>query len=141
MITSLRTEFADFMDGEAPKKPRRRHVSLATGVAAYPLMREIAEKLEEAFPSLTVSVYCIKNNFFGEQITVAGLLTATDIIEQLTGKDLGTELLLPSAVLRAGGDLFLDDKTPREVARTLKTRLRFVDNDGEALVRALLGQK
>jgi putative radical SAM enzyme (TIGR03279 family) len=141
MITSLRTEFFDCMEGGAQKKARRRRVSLATGEAAYPLMCEIADVMQKAFSHLSVQVYCIKNNFFGEHITVAGLLTATDIIEQLSGKDLGDELLLPSAVLRADGDLFLDDKTPREVARTLKTRLRFVDNDGDALARALLGRK
>ena len=139
MITSLRTEFLDCMEGEGGKT-RRRTVSVATGVAAYPLMCELADLMMKAFPHLTVKVYCIKNNFFGEHITVAGLLTATDIIEQLQGKDLGNELLLPSAVLRADGDLFLDDKTPREVARTLKTRLRFVDNGGEELALAMLGR-
>lgn len=141
MICSLRTEFGFWEQEQMPKKARKRHVSLATGMAAYPLMCELAQRMEAAFPHLCIRVYAIRNDFFGEQITVAGLLTAQDIIAQLRDEDLGSELLLPAAVLRAGGDLFLDDKTPKDVARALGTPLRFVENDGAALAAALLGVK
>ena len=141
MITSLRTEFSDFLTAAEGRRMRARRVSVATGEAAYPLLAEIAHQMELAFPHLSVKVYAIRNRFFGEQITVAGLLTASDIAAQLADADLGDELLLPAATLRAGGDLFLDDITPRELSRRLGVRLRFVENDGEALARALLGRK
>lgn len=141
MITSLRTEFSDFLAEPPRKKMRKRRISLATGVASYPLMCNIARQMEQAFPQLSVTVYEIRNRFFGEQITVAGLLTASDIAAQLADAELGEELLLPAATLRAGGDLFLDDVTPRELSRRLGVRLRFVENDGEALARAILGRK
>ncbi|MBO5051017.1 MAG: DUF512 domain-containing protein [Clostridia bacterium] len=141
MITSLRTEFADWQTYDAAPGECRRTVSLATGVAAYPLLCEIAHRMEKAFPGLVVQVYEIKNRFFGESITVAGLLTAGDIIEQLQGQSLGDELLLPAAVLRSEGDLFLDDKTPAEVEATLGCAIRFVENDGAALAAAILGEE
>ncbi len=139
MITSLRTEFDGYMTYLADGKTRHRSVSVATGVAAYPLIRTLAKEMEKAFPGLSVQVYEINNHFFGENITVAGLLTAGDIEDQLAGRPLGEELLLPSAVLRSEGDLFLDGQTPAGLSAALGCRLRFVENDGAALVDAILG--
>jgi putative radical SAM enzyme (TIGR03279 family) len=139
MLTSLYTEFISWQNETKGKKllfPRT--VSIATGVSAYPMMCRIARSLERAFPRLSVNVYEIKNRFFGESITVAGLLTATDIIDQLKGKELGRALILPADVLRSEGDLFLDDKTPKDVERALGTSLRFAENDGAALAAAIL---
>ncbi len=140
MITSLRTEFADWQPYDAVCGECRREVAIATGVAAYPLMQEVAAKMERAFSGLTVHTYEIKNHFFGENITVAGLLTAGDIVAQLQGKPLGEVLLLPAAVLRSEGDLFLDDRSPEEVEKALACRVRFVENDGAALAAAILGE-
>lgn len=146
MITSLRTEFRDFCEEEAAGHHHRHHrekrvVSLATGVAAYSLIREIGAQMEEAFPHLEVHVYEVINHFFGEKITVAGLLTAGDIIDQLRDKELGEELILPAAVLRSEGDLFLDGKTPDDVANALHIPVTFTENDGMLLAAAILGKK
>ena len=142
MLTSMRAEFAAWEREEPVLRLRRpRELSIATGVAAYPTMCEIASRMMAAFPHLTVNVYEIKNNFFGEKITVAGLLTATDIIDQLKGKMLGKTLLLPAATLRSEGDLFLDGKTVRDVERALGVRVRMVESDGYDLAAALLGKK
>jgi NifB/MoaA-like Fe-S oxidoreductase len=104
-------------------------------------MQEVGARMQQAFPGLTVHTYEIKNHFFGENITVAGLLTAGDIIAQLQGKALGEVLLLPAAVLRSEGDMFLDDKTPAEVEEALGCRVCFVENDGAALATAILGEE
>ena len=139
MLTSLYTEFIAWQNENGGKKlflPRT--VSIATGVSAYPMMRKIAERMERMFPRLSVKVYEIKNYFFGESITVAGLLTATDIIGQLRGKELGRALILPADVLRSEGDVFLDDKTPKDVERALGVSLRFAENDGASLAAAIL---
>ena len=139
MLTSLYTEFISWQnENEGKKLFLPRTVSIATGVSAYPMMREIASEMERAFPRLSVKVYEIKNRFFGESITVAGLLTATDIIDQLQGKELGRALILPADVLRSEGDLFLDDKTPKDVERALGVPLRFAENDGASLAAAIL---
>ena len=71
---------------------------------------------------------------------MTGLLTGTDIGDVLLGKDLGDELLLSSSTLRAGGDLFLDDMTPKELSERLNVPIRFVESDGAALVDAILGK-
>ena len=140
MLTSFRTEFEEGRPLVRPRR-RRRTVSLATGVAAYPLLSELADRLMAENPWLSVRVYAIKNYFFGESITVAGLLTAGDIIDQLSGLDLGDVLLLPAATLRSERDLFLDGKTVRDVSRALSVRVEMCENDGEELSRRILGVK
>ena len=83
-------------------------------------------------------VFAIKNKFFGEKITVAGLVTATDIYEQLNGKELGSKLLIPSCMLRNEGDMFLDSITVEELSDRLGVDIEPVDNDGYALVDTIL---
>ena len=88
---------------------------------------------------LTVTVYPIVNNFFGKSVTVAGLITGGDIVEQLSGKALGDELLFPSVMLRADGDVFLDDMTPVELSARLGVPVRATESDGAKFICALLG--
>ena len=87
---------------------------------------------------LVCDVYSIKNEFFGEKITVAGLVTATDIYNQLKDKDLGDTLLIPSSMLRAERDMFLDSITVDELSQRLNVKIIPIDNDGYALVDAIL---
>ena len=95
----------------------------------------------ERVPECTVTVYEIENNFFGPEITVAGLLTGRDMAEQLSGAALGDELLIPANTLRAEGDLFLCGMTPLELSNILHVPVRTVRADGADLLCALLGDK
>ena len=89
---------------------------------------------------MEIHTYQIINHFFGETVTVAGLLTATDVIEQLQGCDLGDELLIPATMLRADEDVFLDDLTPADLSRALgNIPIRACRGDGTELIKALLG--
>lgn len=115
-----------------------RHISIATGVAAYPLLREIADMCQQKCNGLKCDVFAINNDFFGERITVAGLITATDIYNQLKNKKLGDTLLIPSSMLRAEGDMFLDGVTVEELSQKLNVKITPIDNDGYALVNAIL---
>ena len=92
---------------EVGEKSVDRHISIATGVSAYPLIRDIADKCEQKCKGLKCDVYAIKNNFFGEKITVSGLITATDIYEQLKDTDLGETLYIPSSMLPFSSSSFL----------------------------------
>ena len=92
-----------------------------------------------AVDGLEIRVYPIVNRFFGETITVAGLLTAKDMIEQLGDKPLGDELLFPATCLRAEGDLFLDDQTPEDLSRALRVPVCAVESEASDLIRKLLG--
>ena len=121
------------------KSPKKRIVSIATGYAAFAFISELAKRAERTKPGLKVNVYAIRNDFFGENITVAGLLTGKDIIAQLSDKTLGDLLLLPAVTLRAEGDLFLDGVTPAELSERLKVPVEFVKNDGAEFFDTVTG--
>ncbi len=142
MITSLLAEFdaeLPFLDEHlADYRPPRR-VSVCTGVAAYPTIRAMAARLEAAVEGLEIHVYEIINRFFGESVTVAGLLTGKDMSEQLAGKDLGDILYIPENTLRADEAMFLDDMTPAELSARLGVPVCAGRNDGAAFIREMLG--
>ncbi len=117
-----------------------RNITLITGEAAYPLLSNIVDNVSKKWHNFKCSVIAIKNNFFGGRITVTGLITGTDIIEQLQGKELGTELLISSSMLRHEGDMFLDSITVCEVEEKLNVKLTVVESDGWSLLDALHGQ-
>ncbi|MDE6993500.1 MAG: DUF512 domain-containing protein, partial [Lachnospiraceae bacterium] len=95
---------------------------------------------EERFPALHIHVYAITNEFFGERITVSGLLTGQDIIRQLQGRELGERILLPQNVLRSGEDYFLDDVTVGDVEKALQVKVDIVKSSGHDFVQAVLGR-
>ncbi len=120
---------------------KKRKISVATGEAAYPLIKDIVDRTKSKWHNLTCEVYPIKNEFFGGEITVTGLVTGTDIINQLKGKSLGTELIIPSVMLRHEKDKFLDDTTIFDLEKALGVRVRAVESDGADLVNALINKK
>lgn len=123
---------------------RKRRVSSVTGLLAAPYIQKFADRIEKNFPGNTLTVYPIRNDFFGERITVAGLITGQDLIRQMRekkeqGTDLGEELLIPVGMLRRGERVFLDDLTVDDVERELGMKTRIVWESGEDLVRAQTG--
>ncbi len=114
-------------------------ISLVTGKLAWPYIRRMAETMMRRFEGLSIHVYAIRNDFFGERITVSGLLTGQDIIRQLQGKSLGDRILLPQNVLRSGEDYFLDDITIGEMEKALQVKVDIVKSSGHEFVNAVLG--
>lgn len=117
-----------------------KEISIATGRLAYRFIKEMADELMKVLPELTVRVYEIRNDFFGEMITVSGLLTGQDIIAQLKGRHLGKRLLLPQNVLRSGEDVFLDDVTVAELENALQVKTDIVKSSGYDFINAVLGK-
>ncbi len=142
MLRLLLTEFEEALAEEGKSKykdgGKKQKVSLATGLIAYPYIAEMSKAMEEAFPFLETMVYPVTNEFFGERITVSGLLTGQDIKKQLTGKELGDRLLLPQNVLRSGEQVFLDDMTVADLERALQVKIDIVKSSGRDFVDALL---
>lgn len=143
MMSLLEDEFmAALSDTPADSKPHR--CSIATGLLAAPLLQKLADVASLKFPGLVCKVYPIVNNFFGETITVAGLLTGTDLADQLTDKDLGDRLLLTCNMLRSPRmhsdeeDVFLDDMTVKELSDTLRISITITETGGEDLLSAML---
>lgn len=140
LLSLLRDEFCRALeDAEEPEAPRGRRVTIATGAAAHGFIKTLAEQAMARFAWLDCRVENIQNVYFGEDITVSGLITGTDLIKQLKDKSLGEGVLIASAMLRHERDKFLDDYTPRMVEEALGVRLTAVDNDGYALLEAMLG--
>ena len=147
MLRLLLTEFEDakkalkkkpFLKNPFKKKNGPVEISMATGKLAYPFIKQMAKKMEEMFPELTIHVYPIVNEFFGELITVSGLLTGKDIIGQLQGKALGEKLLLPVNVLRSCEDVFLDDVRVCELEKALQVKAIIVKSSGYDFVNAIV---
>ena len=129
---AINEDFADFT------LEKERKVSVATGEAAYPLIKNIVDIAAKKWHNLYCNVYPIKNNFFGGHITVTGLVTGGDLIEQLKCKDLGEKLLISSSMLRHEKDKFLDDTTIEDVEKALNVKVAVVDNDGFEFISNLL---
>ena len=120
-------------------KAGKREISLATGKLAAPHMERLYSLVKEKFPNVVLHIYEIENRFFGERITVSGLITGTDLSMQLKGKELGTELLLPVSMMRSGEKVFLDDMTVEQLENALQIKVRIVKSSGCDFVKALLG--
>lgn len=138
MLRSLIEEFEDALEN-TEYNGQKRNISIATGYSAFDTIKTLAEMAEARFPELRCRVYAIRNDFFGETITVAGLITGQDLISQLSGKELGDDLLISSSMLRSGSDVFLDDLTVPEVSQKLGVSVTATNNDGYDLLEAMLG--
>ena len=138
MVRSLIDEFEKAIE-VAEWEGGERHVSLATGYSAYGVIKSLAEIAEKHFLLLKCDVYRIRNDFFGETITVAGLITAQDLIAQLKGKDLGDNLIISSSMVRRDSTEFLDDLTIKDVENALNVKIKHVPNDGYEFLDAIMG--
>lgn len=118
---------------------RQREISLATGRLMYPYIGKILEEIRKKFPNITTHLYAIRNDFFGEQITVSGLITGQDLTGQLKGQPLGERLLLPCNMLKIGEPVFLDDFTLEEVENSLQVKTDIVKSSGQDLLDAVIG--
>lgn len=137
MLRLLENEFIKAYD-ELEGDDRKRHVSLATGRLAAPTIEKLIERLKEKYPDLKADIYPIRNDFFGELITVAGLITGQDLRNQLADKELGDVVLLPNNMLRSGEEVFLDDMTVTELAEALQIKVKIVGSSGQDLINAVL---
>lgn len=142
MVRSFIDEWQDALEEykqEHGSEKLRKTVSFVTGKLFAPSLENCVRELETVDATFTGQVFAIRNDFFGESITVAGLVTAQDIIAQLSGKDLGAVLLVPDTMLRADEDIFLDDITVEELSQTLQIPVVIVKSNGYSLLEGILG--
>lgn len=137
MIRLLQNEFAEYFE-DLEGDDRQVEVSMATGFAAYDYLKKMMERLQTKYPNVKVHLYRIRNDFFGEKITVAGLITGQDLMKQLKDRPLGKRLLLPCNMLRDGEEVFLDDTTLTELKETLQVEIDVVKSSGQDLIEAVL---
>lgn len=134
MIACLDKEFDDALSQCVPDNKVRR-IAVATGVAAYDIMSKVSVRFESKFPSSEIKVYCIKNKFFGEDVTVSGLITGTDLIDSLKTQGFdGPYLFIPSVMLKSKSEpIFLDDVSVSQVDEALNTRVVVTSCDAYSL--------
>ena len=134
MLSCFKDDFAYYSDEKKPNDSKVK-ISLVTGVAAAETIDGALKTLSDKYPGLDYTLYTIYNDYFGRTITVTGLVTATDIIAQLKGKDLGAYLIIPDVMLR--DDTFLDDLTVSDVERELSVPVRVASDGAEGLLDAV----
>lgn len=137
MMRLLETEVKERL-AELEGDNREFTASVATGKLAAPFIQQYMKLIQEKFPNIKVNVYTIRNDFFGERITVSGLITGADLREQLKDKELGEKILIPCNMLRSGEDVFLDDLTVDDIREALGTELVVVDEPGADLVDCVI---
>lgn len=140
MLRLLLDEFAEAMEEDRinGRQARAKHITLSTGRLAYRFIKQMAMQMEERYEGLQIDVIAIRNDFFGEMITVSGLLTGQDIMAQLKDRDLGEKLLLPQNVLKSGEPVFLDDYTLDDIEKALQVRIDIVKSSGRDFIEAIL---
>ena len=137
MVRLLDEEVAQTLAGMTGDD-RKIHRTIATGELAAPFLRKHVESVRKKYPNVDIQVFAIKNEFFGGKITVAGLITGTDLISQLKGKDLGDRLLITNHMLKSGEPVFLDDVTVDDVQNALQIKVSIVESSGADFVSSLI---
>jgi len=143
MLRLMMTEFEEALDDSLDKKtdgfvPVAEKLSVITGRLSYPYILQMAERLMKEFPQKEIQVLPIRNDFFGEMITVSGLLTGQDIIAQCKNVDLGQRLLMPENLLRSGEIVLLDDITTIDIQNSLQVEVDIVKSSGYGFVESIL---
>lgn len=136
MFSLFRSQFVTALE-QYEGCPKNSHITIATGCLAAPLLEECVQIAKQKYPTLQVDVKAIRNDFFGESITVAGLVTGGDIVKQLKGI-CGDCLIIPSNMLRSEGDLFLDDMSLEELSNELDIPVFVSDCDGDSFLESLM---
>ena len=149
----LMNEFEEALDNlvkseqyQSLKETLHRTVTIATGRLTYSTLVSFSERLMKYFPGLTIHVVAIRNDFFGETITVSGLITGQDLISQLkeqqdAGVKLGDTLNIPINMLRSGEKVFLDDVTVADVEKALNMHIAAVEANGRDFIEAIINPK
>ena len=140
MLRLLLDEFEDAMQqiNVEPSSADMHKITMVTGRLAYPYISRMCDTIQEKYSNLEIQVVAVRNDFFGEMITVSGLLTGQDILAQLKDLDLGERIYLPQNVLRSGETVFLDDLTVADLEESLQVPIYIVKSSGYDLVEAVL---
>jgi len=139
LMTKLETEIQEGLKQLEGMDISKREVSIATGTSAFEYIEKLAQSVSGQHENCEVHVYKILNKFFGESITVAGLLTGQDLIAQLKDQPLGEALIIPESMLKSGERVFLDDITVEYVEKALNVTVLPIEVNGHAFLSNVLG--
>lgn len=138
MLRLFEREFntaADNPTQEAGQQPVQ--IAIITGQAAAKFMRSLADTFEKKRPGAKITVHAVKNNFFGKNITVSGLLTGADIIAQLKGSITADVIFLPQNAFRADTETMLDGTTRTDLSAALSVPVQIGSPNGHEFFQQL----
>jgi putative radical SAM enzyme (TIGR03279 family) len=116
-----------------PKKiDQPKHFTWVVGNAVEKAFKPLVKQLNQV-ENLTITLAPLRSHYWGQEITVTGLLTGQDLIDGLQNQDLGEAILLPSLMLKHDDTKFLDDLTIEDVSQSLKIPI-FPVKDVEELI-------
>ena len=141
MLRLLEDEVEEALENTIIETNTPREISIATGKLVLPSLSKIIEKVTCKFSNIKVNLYGVENIYFGKNITVSGLLTGRDIINELKGKVLGECLLLPVNMFKKDELVFLDDIKLQDLEKELQIEVKVVESSGEDFLNALLGKE
>ena len=118
------------------KQPKK--VSWIVGKLVYEALIPTVKKLN-SIDGLEIKLYGLPSIYWGQDQVVTGLLTGEDLIYGLKNKDLGEAVYIPSIMLKLNTDLFLDDKTIKEVENQINTKIHVLD-DSNDIINILIGK-
>nr|WP_099187972.1 DUF512 domain-containing protein [Tepidibacter mesophilus] len=138
LICKLEREIDDYLQKTFVRLKKQKTVTIATGESAYEFIKKVSLKVMDKVENLKINVYKIKNEYFGETITVSGLITATDIMNQLKDVNLGDKLVIPRAMLKSDEDIFLDNITLEQLEERLNIKIDAARNKGADFVKKII---
>lgn len=138
LIRKMEYEFDEYLKTLPENLEVDKTITVITGVSAAPFLKDLASKLTYKVSKLTIQVSSIINDFFGETITVSGLITGQDIINQLKDKELGDKIIIPKSMLKSDEPVFLDDVTIKDIEKTLKTDVVVCDVEGKSFIESAI---
>lgn len=141
LIASFEEEVVSALESEIYDIKEERNITIITGVAAYGFIKRISAMIEEKIENINIKVHRVKNNFFGETVTVAGLITGNDIINSMRGVEPPDEIIFPRVMLKADEDVFLDNITPMEIEEMLGVKVTPVNVSGFEFIDKLTGRE
>ena len=140
MMAKFEAEFEQALAALPKQTARGKRYTLATGESAYPWLKKIADRAQK-HTGAQLDVLCIQNDFFGESVTVAGLIVGQDLIRQTQSRIRGEKLIVPRSMMREGEDVFLDHMTLQQVQQKIPVPICAIETDGETFLRTMAGQE
>lgn len=137
LLRSFASEIEEALDKIHKKRVHSKNIIFATGKLAGEFMNEIARKIEDKFIGLNIIVVPIKNNFFGETITVSGLVTGGDLVEQIKDMEESDLVIIPRSMMKVDEEIFLDNITLEEAIEKMNKRIIYSKVDGSDLIRLI----
>lgn len=139
ITTYFMHEFYNSLNKRKKRNIHSRKIDIVTGVLASQFIIKACDEIKAKFNGLDIKIHVVKNNFFGKNITVAGLITGRDIVEQVKHKTLSNTLLIPDIMLKYDTELFLDDYTVDMVQEELGVDVVIVKKTAVDFIKKIVG--